>query len=62
MPTFSRERARWILWPLHRNWHTTTINMKGRQMYLVEVERIRHVSNVERLDMWRKFSIRSERI
>jgi hypothetical protein len=48
--------------PLHINLHTTTRNLKGRQLHLVEVERRRHVSAVERLDMWRKSAIRSKMI
>jgi hypothetical protein len=67
-PTFSRERERWIpgieygLMPLHRNLHTMTRNLRDRQMHPNEVERRRHVSIVERLDMWRKYAIRREMI
>jgi len=58
------ERERWIPWieydlmPLHRNPHNSNRNLKGRQMHLVEVERRRHVSTVEILDMWRNYNIR----
>jgi hypothetical protein len=66
--TFSMEIAIWITWieyslmPLHRNLHTITKNLKGRQMHLVEVKRRRHASTVEGLDMWRKYVIRSDTI
>jgi hypothetical protein len=63
-PTCSREREIWILGieysliPLHRNLHTMTRNLREKYMHPNEVERRRHVSIVEILDMWRKSTIR----
>jgi hypothetical protein len=60
---FSRERERWIpgiectLMFLHRNMHTMTRDPRYNHN---EVERIRHVSTMERIYMWRKNDIRSE--
>jgi hypothetical protein len=66
IPTFSRERERWIpgidyyLMPLHGNLHTMTRNIRDMKMHHNKVERRRHVSIVEILDTWRKYTIRSE--
>jgi hypothetical protein len=62
-PTCSRERERWILgiedslMPLHINLHTMTRDPRDNHN---EFKIRRHVSIVERLDMWRKIVIRRE--
>jgi hypothetical protein len=44
---------------LQRNLHTMTRDPRGNHN---KVERRRHVSVVERLDMWRKIALRKETI
>jgi hypothetical protein len=62
-PTLSRERARWIpgieciLMFLHRNVNVMAIDPRDNQN---EFERRIHVITMERMDVWRKSTIRSK--
>jgi len=62
-PTCLREREIQIirenygLIPLHRDMDAMDRNLRDKHMHPNEVKRTRHVSIVERLDMWKKYAI-----
>jgi hypothetical protein len=47
---------------LHRILHTATKNLRDKHMPPNEFERRRHVGIVERMDMWRKSTIKIKMI